>query len=152
MSAAVQWDPRDYAVNSSSQALWAQELMERVDWRGDEVVLDVGCGDGRLTAELAARVPSGRVLGIDSSAEMVAHAQRTHPSVAYPNLRFARMDAAAIQLPREYDLVFSNAALHWVAERGTALSAPLAIGVPMTWKPNMRASPFSAQVFARVES
>lgn len=95
--------------------------MERVPWRGDERVLDVGCGDGRLTAELARRVPRGAVLGIDSSAEMIAHASNAHPPSRFPNLMFLQMDACSIELTREHDLVFSNAALHWVPDHQSFL-------------------------------
>ena len=116
VTAPVQWDPRDYAASSASQAQWGRELIGRVTWRGDEEVLDVGCGDGRLTAALAGRVPRGHVLGIDASAEMVAHASTAHPASDCPNLRFARMDAARLRLPRAFDVVFSNAVLHWVPD------------------------------------
>ncbi|MCU0771075.1 MAG: methyltransferase domain-containing protein [Verrucomicrobia bacterium] len=116
MIPTIQWDPHDYAASSSSQARWGRELMEGVCWQGDECVLDVGCGDGRLTAELARRVPLGRVLGIDSSPEMIAHARVAHGAGELGNLAFLHMDAASIQLPREYDVVLSNAALHWVAD------------------------------------
>jgi trans-aconitate methyltransferase len=117
MNDRVKWDPADYAASSSSQARWGRELMERVEWRGDEHVLDVGCGDGTLTAQIASRVSQGRVLGIDSSAEMVAHAQATHLKSHFSNLRFVQMDAARMELPPTFDVVFSNAALHWVADQ-----------------------------------
>lgn len=116
MSDHFQWDPRDYAARSSSQARWGQELIRRVNWRGDEHVLDVGCGDGGLTVALALRVPNGLVLGIDSSAEMIAHARSAHPQTAHPNLEFQQMDACSIGLRGGFDVVFSNAALHWVSD------------------------------------
>lgn len=113
---AVKWNPADYAASSSSQARWGQELMAGVDWRGQEQVVDVGCGDGKLTAALAGCVPQGRVLGIDSSADMIAHARATHPPEQYPNLRFEQMDASRMNLETIHDVVFSNAALHWVED------------------------------------
>lgn len=113
-SNSVHWDPRDYAASSSSQARWGRDLLNRIQWGGDEHVLDVGCGDGRLTAQLAARVPRGSALGIDSSSEMIAHATAQHAVNAHPNLSFRQMDACAINLPAQFDVVFSNAALHWV--------------------------------------
>jgi trans-aconitate methyltransferase len=113
---SVQWDPRDYAASSASQARWGRALIERVAWSGDEQVLDVGCGDGRVTSELAGRVPRGGVLGIDSSPEMIAHAQATYPPTRFPNLRFARADAIRIEGGAARDVVFSNAALHWVPD------------------------------------
>ena len=116
MSSAVQWDPRDYAASSASQACWGEELIARLRWRRDERVLDVGCGDGWLTSALARQVPGGEVLGIDSSPEMIAHARAVHPESSHPNLRFLQQDACCIDLPDEHDVVFSNAALHWVAD------------------------------------
>lgn len=116
MTDPVQWDPEDYAASSASQARWGQELISRIAWCGDERVLDVGCGDGRLTMALARKVPSGEVLGIDSSADMIAHARAVHSETDSPNLRFLPMDARRIKLPSRYDLVFSNAALHWIPD------------------------------------
>ena len=65
--------------------------MDGMEWRGREQVLDVGCGDGSLTALLASRLPAGQVLGIDSSEDMIAHAHATHPVSRFPNLRFLKM-------------------------------------------------------------
>jgi trans-aconitate methyltransferase len=92
------------------------ELMDRIPWSGREAVLDVGCGDGSLTALIASRVPQGHVLGIDSSEEMIAHASASHPQDHFPNLRFRRMDARNIDLPARHEVVFSNATLHWVPD------------------------------------
>ena len=58
------------------QQSWARELIARLPLRGDEHVLDVGCGDGKVTAEIARAVPRGRVLGVDASLEMIAFAQQ----------------------------------------------------------------------------
>jgi len=105
------WDPADYAANSASQQSWARELIAKLELRGDEQVLDVGCGDGKITAELAGAVPDGAVAGIDASAQMIQFARR---AFAGRNLQFHVMDARRIRLDRHFDLVFSNAALHWV--------------------------------------
>ena len=70
----MSWDAEDYARNSGAQARWALELIGKLALAGAEHVLDVGSGDGKITAELARRVPEGSVLGIDSSPEMVAAA------------------------------------------------------------------------------
>jgi trans-aconitate 2-methyltransferase len=108
----VQWNAADYARHSASQSLWADDLLARFPLRGDERILDVGCGDGKITARLAAAVPGGRVTGVDASAEMIAHAQAHH---ARANLAFQVMDARHLVLPPgTFELVFSNAALHWV--------------------------------------
>ena len=63
------WDPEDYERHSAQQERWARELVAKLQLAGDETVLDIGCGDGKVTAEIASRVPEGRVLGIDSSTE-----------------------------------------------------------------------------------
>jgi len=109
---AVRWNPSDYAANSSSQQLWARELIARLELKGDEAILDVGCGDGKVTAELARAVPRGRVLGVDASTDMIGFAAKSFGSVS--NLEFRVMDARTIAVESDFDLVFSNAALHWV--------------------------------------
>jgi trans-aconitate methyltransferase len=110
----MRWNPQEYASNSSAQAVWADELIARLGLSGSERVLDVGCGDGRSTAELARRLPAGRVLGVDSSPEHAAHAALAYPPSVYPRLSFAVMDARSLASDEPFDLVFSNATLHWV--------------------------------------
>ncbi|HEX2623263.1 MAG TPA: methyltransferase domain-containing protein, partial [Phototrophicaceae bacterium] len=70
----MQWNPQDYAKNSGAQLGWARELITKLNLKGDEALLDVGCGDGKITAELARAVPDGFVLGVDSSPDFVAYA------------------------------------------------------------------------------
>ena len=55
-----QWNAADYAQHSSQQFKWACELTEKLHLHGDETVLDIGCGDGKVTAAIAARLPKGR--------------------------------------------------------------------------------------------
>ncbi|HTI99617.1 MAG TPA: methyltransferase domain-containing protein [Dongiaceae bacterium] len=110
----VTWNPGDYAAHSASQQAWARELIGRLQLRGDEHILDVGCGDGKVTAELARAVPRGQVTGIDASGAMIDYARRNFPPTTCPNVRFAEMDARKIRFTEPFDLLFSNAALHWV--------------------------------------
>ncbi len=118
------WDPRDYAENSAAQASWAKELIASTPFSGNEWVLDIGCGNGGITAELAKLLPLGRSIGIDSSAEMIDYARAAHPAHEFPNLDFICMDALAIDFqPGTFHLVFSNAALHWVEDHQTVLRA-----------------------------
>jgi len=128
------WNAQDYARNSSAQRLWANELIDKLKLRGDETVLDLGSGDGKITAELAERVPSGRVVGIDASAKMVALAQEQFQTVEQPNLSFFLMDAAALELqPQHFDVAFSNATLHWVPDHAAVLR-----GLSLCLKPRGR--------------
>ncbi len=110
----MKWNPEDYAKNSDAQLKWARELRQNLNLQGNESVLDVGCGDGKITADLATTLPRGRVTGVDSSPEMIAYATRTYPSKQYPNLSFVCVDARSLDFDQEFDLCFSNATLHWV--------------------------------------
>jgi len=116
------WNPEDYHRHSSAQQAWAHELIGKLDLSGDERVLDLGCGEGKVTAEIAARLPSGSVLGLDLSRDMIAFARECFPLEQYPNLRFVEGDMLDLPFDREFDTVFSNASLHWVADHGRVFS------------------------------
>lgn len=108
------WNPEDYAKNSDAQLKWAQELRKNLDLQNDDSILDVGCGDGKITADFAATLPVHRVVGIDSSSAMIAYATKKYSTSQYPNLAFSCIDARSIDFQQEFDLIFSNATLHWV--------------------------------------
>ncbi|MBL1276149.1 MAG: methyltransferase domain-containing protein [Ectothiorhodospiraceae bacterium] len=129
-----QWNAVDYAANSSAQFEWGRELIESLDLASHESVLDVGCGDGKLTALIAQQVDSGSVTGVDSSPEMVALAQRTWGREK--NMAFACMDAQNLAFAgnsSNFDVVFSNAVLHWVPDHRAVLA-----GIRRALKPNGR--------------
>ena len=113
-SASVKWNAAEYAANSAIQQTWARELIAKLGLRGNEHILDVGCGDGKVTAEIARAVPNGFAAGIDASAEMISFAEKIFPKKSVSNLEFYVMDAREIKSERKFDLIFSNAALHWV--------------------------------------
>ncbi|UCG47878.1 MAG: methyltransferase domain-containing protein [Phycisphaerales bacterium] len=115
---AYEFDGKRYRDASSHQKRWGGRIISELPLRGDERILDLGCGDGALTAELAERVPDGSVLGIDASEGMIRVAEKN----ALPNLRFQLLDINALaSLGEEFDLVFSNATLHWVKDHATLL-------------------------------
>ena len=89
--------------------------------KGNERVLDVGCGNGKVTAEIAARVPQGAVVGVDSSADMIAFASSHFGPTVRPNLRFEVADARRLRFHEEFDLVVSFNALHWIPEQDQPL-------------------------------
>lgn len=116
------WDAADYARHSSAQAEWARELIAKLNLQGTESLLDIGCGDGRITALLAGLLPRGQATGIDLSGDMIERARRTFPQAEHPNLCFLRMDALRLDFAGEFDVVFSNAALHWIREQQALLA------------------------------
>lgn len=128
-----QWNAADYAKNSSAQLEWAQELIAKLALNGDEALLDIGCGDGKISALIAQALPAGRVLGIDLSADMIQLARETYAARSHPNLRFLQMDATRIQQAKAFDVAFSTAALHWVADHQAVLN-----GVRACLKPGGR--------------
>ncbi|HEX3624223.1 MAG TPA: methyltransferase domain-containing protein [Verrucomicrobiae bacterium] len=126
-TATAKWDAAQYAANSVVQQTWARELIAKLGLRGNEHILDVGCGDGKVTAEIARAVPDGSATGVDASTEMISFAQKTFPKSRNPNLEFHVMDAREIKFARQFDLVFSNAALHWVDDHQKFLAGAAAV-------------------------
>ncbi len=116
------WNAADYQKNSEVQLNWGRELIAKLGLQGREHILDIGCGDGKVTAEIAARVPDGRVVGIDSSSDMIDLARATFPADNSPNLSFFQMDARELTFSNEFDVIFSNAALHWIDNHLKVLS------------------------------
>jgi trans-aconitate methyltransferase len=117
----VAWDPAAYAANSVVQQSWARELIAKLDLRGNEHILDVGCGDGKVTAEIAQAVPRGSVVGVDASPQMIEFARKTFPPEKFSNLEFHIMDAREVCFVKNFDAVFSNAAMHWVDDHSAFL-------------------------------
>lgn len=115
------WNASDYAKNSKAQLQWANELIDKLNLQGHESLLDIGCGDGKITAAIAKILKDGLVCGIDASKEMIDFAQNNYPHTSYPNLSFYQMDAREIELDQSFDLAFSNAVLHWVKDHVAVL-------------------------------
>ena len=113
------WDAATYDRISDTQFGWALEQLERLPLRGDEVVLDAGCGSGRVTAVLADRVPRGRVYGVDASEAMVGHARRALGDRA----AVLCQDLVELRLPEPVDAVFSNATFHWIHDHDALFAA-----------------------------
>jgi trans-aconitate 2-methyltransferase len=127
---SFRWDASDYAKHSQGQFGWAMTNIGKLGLEGYEFVLDVGCGDGKVTAEIARRVPEGRVVGVDWSEDMIELARRL---IQDPNIAFRVMDAQALDFHSEFDAVFSNSALHWVADHEA-----VARGIAKSLKPGGR--------------
>jgi ubiquinone/menaquinone biosynthesis C-methylase UbiE len=114
-------DAEHYQKNSKLQHSLAQKPLEAYSFRGDEIVLDVGCGDGKITAQLSQKVPKGVVIGIDKSPSMIALAKENYSDEKYPNLVFEVQDAVSAKYPMQFDLVTSFSCLHWIKNQHAAL-------------------------------
>ncbi|HET9676841.1 MAG TPA: methyltransferase domain-containing protein [Solirubrobacterales bacterium] len=109
---AREWDADTYDQVSDPQFEWGMEVLERLELRGDETVVDAGCGSGRVTEELADRLPDGRVIAVDGSEAMVEKAKERLGDRA----DYLVSDLVELELPRSVDMVFSTATLHWIPD------------------------------------
>src|SRR5437762_1989722 len=119
----TEWDAAEYSRRSSLQEAMAQEVFALLDLDGSERILDVGCGNGKITAEIASRASKGSVVGVDPSRDMISFAQGHFGPATLPNLRFAVADARHLPFKDEFDLVVSFNALHWIPDQQAALSS-----------------------------
>jgi trans-aconitate methyltransferase len=109
---AHEFDGKKYAAASAHQKEWGTKLIAELGLQGSERILDLGCGDGALTVQIADLVPHGEVVGIDASRGMIAAAQ----SKERKNLRFLLLDINELDYAEQFDVVFSNATLHWIKD------------------------------------
>jgi len=107
-----EFDGKQYAQASAHQKEWGQRLISELDFSEIESIMDLGCGDGALTQILSEMVPGGIVVGIDASQGMINVAKEKMAS----NLDFILMDINDLKVARKFDLIFSNATLHWVKD------------------------------------
>lgn len=118
MHTTFEFNGEKYKKASKHQKEWGNHLISELHLRGNERILDLGCGDGVLTERLSQLVPEGSVLGIDASVGMIETAKQ----LVGPNLEFLPMDINTMDFSNEFDVVFSNAALHWVKDHKTLLN------------------------------
>jgi trans-aconitate 2-methyltransferase len=110
---SADWNAGVYHRVSEPQFEWGMSVLARLPLAGHEQVLDVGCGTGRLTMELARRVPDGRVVGTDRSAAMLERAAALLPA---NGVALVRADAARLPFVDAFDIIFSTATFHWVLD------------------------------------
>jgi trans-aconitate 2-methyltransferase len=107
-----EWDGASYDRISGTMEALGLAVLERLQLRGDETVLDAGCGSGRITQALLERLPRGRVIAVDESASMVAAARdRLGPTA---DIRVA--DLLELDLEEPVAAIFSTATFHWIAD------------------------------------
>jgi trans-aconitate methyltransferase len=105
-----EFDGEKYKQASKHQKEWGNKLMSGIDIKGNESILDLGCGDGVLSQQLSLLVPNGKVIGIDASMGMIQTAKEYESE----NLTFICADINSLAYENAFDIIFSNAALHWV--------------------------------------
>ncbi len=112
-----EFDGKKYEKASAHQKEWGLKLIQEMSFSGAEHILDMGCGDGALSAQLAQLVPRGQVLGIDASQGMLETARKHRAE----NLRFELKDINCLEYENEFDFIFSNATLHWIKDHEALL-------------------------------
>jgi trans-aconitate 2-methyltransferase len=111
-SGPLDWDAETYDAISDPQFSWGMEVLGRLELNGDEAVLDAGCGSGKVTAELAKRLPRGRIVAVDGSEAMIAKArERLGDGASY-----LVADLSELELEEPVDLIFSTATFHWILD------------------------------------
>jgi len=103
------WDPETYEARHSFVWQLGEDLVELLNPKPGERILDLGCGPGQLSNKIAER--GADVTGLDASPEMIGQARQN-----FPKLRFVLQDAARMVFENDFDAVFSNAALHWMLD------------------------------------
>src|SRR5438128_2626492 len=115
VTAARDWDARTYDRVSNPHQEWAEQILGRLPLRGDETVMDAGCGSGRVTRLLLERLPEGAVFGVDASPAMLAVAQEQLAGDG-DRVTLIQGDLTTVQLPRPVAAIFSNATFHWIPD------------------------------------
>ena len=108
------WDPDSYMAFADLRSRPGLELIARISHPNPEIIVDLGCGPGHLTAVLARRWPDARIIGIDDSVEMLERAESQFPSRQWPTIEWRHEEIAAWAPSQPVSILFSNAALHWL--------------------------------------
>jgi trans-aconitate 2-methyltransferase len=119
------WDAGLYLQFANERARPAADLISRIDLHNPAHVVDIGCGTGNSTEMIHERWPQAAMTGVDSSAEMLAKAKTAHP-----DWNWVQADAVTWKSPHRFDLVFSNAALHWVPDHAKLFPALFELVAP----------------------
>jgi trans-aconitate 2-methyltransferase len=124
MTRAADWDAASYHRVAQPHAAWGANVLDRLGLQGHELVLDAGCGSGRVTAQLLERLPNGRVIAADVSPAMLAEAHKALEPYA-ERVTFVQTDLLDVDhaLSEPVDLVFSTATFHWIADHERLFAA-----------------------------
>ena len=125
------WDSDQYLRFSRERTQPSRDLVARIPLEGAARLLDMGCGPGNSTAELAARFGAAGVTGIDNSPQMLAAAREAHPDLRFISFDMTRDDWSP--LGGGYDVVLSNACIQWLPDHARLLPRMLGLLVPGGW-------------------
>jgi trans-aconitate methyltransferase len=123
LQAAQLDDAKGYNKNSSLQWQWAMSALEKYPWNGTERVLDIGCGDGKVSAFISQHCTKGFVAGLDMSPSMLQFATSTFRREHFPSLLYLQGDITSLPFTEQFDLVVAFCALHYVVEQEKALQS-----------------------------
>lgn len=112
----TEWNATSYHKVSAPQTSWGQKVLNRLQLNGDERAVDAGCGSGRLTGELMARLPNGRLVAIDRSWNMLMTARANLRPVLGSRVSFVQVSLPDLPFAGWADLVFSTATFHWIKD------------------------------------
>lgn len=124
-----EWDAGSYHRVSEPQLEWGRAVLERLAPKGDETVVDAGCGTGRVTRLLAERLPRGRIVAVDGSVAMVQRAAAELADLG-DRVRFVHADLVELELDEPADAVISTATFHWIGDHGALFRRLAAALVP----------------------
>lgn len=119
----TEWNAQAYNRLNSPMQTWGEAIVGRLDLRGDETALDLGCGSGRLTEFLLQKLPRGRVIAVDRSANMLESARGFLERRYGGRVEYVQASLDEIDVTKVADLAFSNAAFHWVKDHPRLLAA-----------------------------
>ena len=122
---STHWNAEVYERVGTPMRRWARAVIDDLALRGDETVLDAGCGSGSVTFDLLERLPRGRIYAVDSSPDMIARLKAALKERAITNVVPIAADLTDFELPEQVDCVFSNAVFHWIPDDDALFSCLL---------------------------
>lgn len=136
MTNQAEWNAKDYHRVSNPHVNWGRIVLDRLEVRGDEVVLDAGCGTGRLTGELLERLPNGRVIALDHSPAMLETARLELAPKFGDQVSFFQADLQRLtpeDVGEPVDAIFSTATFHWVLDHDRLFPGLFSVLKPGGW-------------------
>jgi trans-aconitate 2-methyltransferase len=144
--ANTSWNAEVYDRIGTPMRGWAQQVIDDLGLRGDETVLDAGCGSGSVTFDLLEKLPRGKIYAVDYSAEMIDKLAASVRERGVPNVVAMQASLTDFELPEPVDVVFSNAVFHWIPDDDALFSCLLRAAKPGG---RLRAQCGGGNIFAR---